>query len=353
LPDVVQLQERVLAELAEGNRESFQRLLTDRNIEEALSRLRRIASLLSGDDTVDGLTSASASALDREVCHAIVKSLSIEDARLSPVYHLAAWVSRAHYHLPVELFTLNYDLLLETGLEKLGVPYFDGFVGNLKARFHPELVEASPESKDEWIPSFFVRLWKLHGSVNWAKLDDGQITRIGQAAPEGRAAAIYPSDTKYEESRRVPFVVLHDRLRRALNYPETLVIVTGYSFGDSHVNEVLFDAAIRRERSEFVVFIHGEIPTVVAEKAALTPNLQVASGKDAILGGERLEWRPPEEPDEKLWKEDKFALRDFSDLATYLGRSSVREAEGDLRLRELLREVGADPGTEGNGTCRA
>jgi len=44
------------------------------------------------------------------------------------------------------------------------------------------------------------------------------------------AAAIFPSDTKYEESRRVPFVVLQDRFRRALHEPETLILISGYSF---------------------------------------------------------------------------------------------------------------------------
>ena len=134
-----------------------------RNIEQALSRLRRIASLITGTDTVDGLNASQAQALDASVCQAIVRALDIEGKNLMPMRHLAAWAARADYHQPVELFTVNYDLLLETALESLGVPYFDGFVGNLRARFRTELVEASPGATDGYVPKQFVRLWKLHG----------------------------------------------------------------------------------------------------------------------------------------------------------------------------------------------
>src|SRR5438445_3684758 len=176
---------------------------------------------------------------------------------LEPVQYFAAWAAQSAYHLPLEVFTVNYDLLLETALETWRVPYFDGFVGTIRARFHTELVEATPGLDADFVPAFFVRLWKLHGSVNWAWQDGSEIVRLGQPVSEGRAAAIYPSDTKYEESRRVPFVVLQDRLRRALHQPETLLIVAGYSFGDAHLNELLFDAATRRERSEFVAFCYS------------------------------------------------------------------------------------------------
>ncbi len=34
---------------------------------------------------------------------------------------------------PIELFTTNYDLLLEEALEDEEIPYFDGFVGSKKS----------------------------------------------------------------------------------------------------------------------------------------------------------------------------------------------------------------------------
>jgi len=349
LPDVAQLQKRVLEDLRIDDRNAFIKELEGRNLEEALSRLRRISALITGDQTVDGLTATQARALDAAVCQAIVKALDIQGVDTAPACHLAAWAGRAGYRLPVEIFTVNYDLLLETALESLRVPYFDGFVGTLRAKFHTELVEGSPGSDGEWVPAFFVRLWKLHGSVNWAWQDDRQIVRLGQPVPEGRPAAIYPSDAKYEESRRVPFVVLQDRLRRALHQPETLLLVAGYSFGDSHLNELLFDAAVRRERSEFVAFCHSEIPGSLADRAATTPNLQVVAGREAILGGVRAGWKPPEEAPPGVWDDGQLALRDFRKLAAYLARSATREHEGDAVLRDLTKGTVAKPDADASG----
>ena len=110
------------------------------------------------------------------------------------------------------------------------------------------------------------------------KKSETEIVRLGSPASDGSAAAIYPSDTKYDESRRMPFLVLQDRFRRALSQPETLTLVSGYSFGDEHLNEMLFDSAVRRPRSETIVFSFSEIPPNVRDRALSTPNLQAVNG---------------------------------------------------------------------------
>ena len=120
---------------------AFDGQLDGRNLEQVLSCLRQIAALLDGGtDEVDGMTAEQADELDREVCRLIVSVLDVDGADLSPMLHFAAWAAGADYHLPIEVFTVNYDLVLETALESLGVPYFDGFVGALRARFRTELV---------------------------------------------------------------------------------------------------------------------------------------------------------------------------------------------------------------------
>lgn len=331
LPDVKDLEAKVKERLSDAELDAFDRLLAGRNIEQVLSRLRRIADLITGTETVDGLTAAQADALDKSICKAIVSALDVTSVDLSPMSHLAAWAARADYRQPVEIFTVNYDLLLETALEKHCVPYFDGFVGNLRAKFRTDLVEASVGDPDGYVSSRFLRLWKLHGSINWVRSDDNQIVRTGQPA-NGLAAAIYPSDAKYEESRRVPFLVLQDRLRRALHQPETIVLVSGFSFSDEHLNELLFSAAIRRERSEFVVFSYDNISNQLAERATRTPNIQVVGRAEAILGGVRGSWIAPDADIQDLWQSGKLALPDFTHLASYLARSSARSDDeyGDV-----------------------
>lgn len=337
LPDITELRDRVLAGLNDAQKPLLTLLLTDRNLEQGLSRLRRIAALLDGDQTLDNFTAQTALDLDLAICQIIIKELDISNANLIPSRYFAAWLARTNYHMPVEIFTVNYDLLLETVLEEMRVPYFDGFIGNLRARFQTDLVETRPDFEREGIPAFFSRLWKLHGSVNWAWEDERQIVRIGQPVSNEMAAAIYPSDTKYEESRRVPFLVLQDRMRRALHQPETLVLVAGYSFGDAHLNELFFDAAMRRERTEIVVFCYSSIPEILAAQALLTPNLQVLGNKEAIIGGVRANWASLEEECQGIYEGNLFLLGDFHKLAEYLAKSTSRDFDSDLRLKDILK----------------
>lgn len=347
LPDVAGLQSQLVEALETEQRAAFELQLADRNLEQALSRLRRIATLLAGGgDRVDGLTAAEADALDKRVCRLIVDALNVEQADLAPALRFAAWAARADYHLPIELFTINYDLLLESALEALGVPYFDGFVGSLRARFRTEMVEAQPDDADAWLPPFLVRLWKLHGSVSWGweGNERTEVVRHGGAVAGDAPAAIYPSDAKYDESRRVPFLVLQDRLRRALQQPETLVLIAGYSFGDQHLNEMLFDAARRRPRSELIAFCHGAIPESLAEQAATLPNLQATAPDEAIIGGVRAAWTPPDDAPDDLWSEEKLALGDFGELSSFLARSSPPLGELEARLGDLLARAAEGAG---------
>ena len=134
-------------------------------------------------------------------------------------------------------------------------------------------------------------------------------------------------------------MVLQDRFRRALAQPETLTLVAGYSFGDEHLNEVLFDGAAHRPRSEIIVFCYSDIPQVLHGRAQLTPNLQaVVTSDKAILGGRLAPWQHPEEElgSVDYWIDGKFTLGDFSNLAAHLALSSPQR-RGEFN--ELPSEV--------------
>ena len=202
LPDVADLQKGVVAKLPEPHKGLFETQLKKRNLEQALSRVRKIAALLKDSapvetkagsvataETIEGLSATAASDLDALVCKAIVEELNLAKANLSPMQDFAAWAGRSDYHSPLEIFTVNYDLLLERAFEEESVAYFDGFLGTLRARFRTELVE--PLHGATCMPSFFTRLWKLHGSLNWGWDDDHQIFR--------------PWNTDRRKCRNLPF----------------------------------------------------------------------------------------------------------------------------------------------------
>jgi hypothetical protein len=122
---------------------------------------------VSGAERFDGFDALAAAALDQEICQKIVDAVSTPTKDMEPFIRLASWMSKSDYHLPIEVFTVNYDTLVERGLESVGAPFFDGFVGTIRAPFRADLVEDLNPSSATRLPPSFVRLWKLHGSVNW------------------------------------------------------------------------------------------------------------------------------------------------------------------------------------------
>lgn len=318
LPDLRELQERVIAGLNSADKELVVPLFKEKNLEEVLTHLRLLKTLLRSGQDLEGLDSKRAADLDEEICASITAQVSADVPSLEPFVRFASWLARGNYNKAIEVFSINYDTLIERGLETVGAPYFDGFVGNIDARFRADLVDGGLASVA--LPSGWARLWKLHGSINWLYEGNGDITQVVRSAraSSGRNVAIYPSSEKYEESRRVPFVVLFDRFRRALSEPETVLLTTGYSFGDEHINEVIFDAAMRHPRSEAIAFCHSGIPVVLGKQAARTPNISVYAPKKFISSGADAEWVESSEIN-GIWKDGAFLLGDFVHLATFLG----------------------------------
>ena len=81
----------------------------------------------------------------------------------------------------------------------------------------------------------------------------------------------------------------------------------------------------------------------------ITPNLQVVSGHEAIIGGVRADWEEPDNAPMDIWENGQFALRDFCNLTKYLARSTTREQDSDGALQELLKGAFGEPQTEVGG----
>ena len=325
LPDLTELRDGVVAALEGGDASAAAELLKDRDLESGLTRLRRIVSLVEEGEEFAGLDGTRASNLERAITSAIIRVMDGTETKLDHHLQFAAWAASTSYHLPLEVFTVNYDLLMESAFEQIGVGYFDGFVGTLEGKFRPDLVDAVDPSVQDALPRSFVRLWKLHGSINWAVIsNDGsrRIVRLGSPAPAGLAAAIYPSEEKYDASRRLPYVALMDRLRRALEQPETLAIICGYSFRDQHLNQVIFDAALRHPRSETVALCYRAIPAELDARSKLARNITVLGAEEAIIGGQRLRWAVDTNVP-GIAAAGQFLLGDFEYAAAFLGRNLV------------------------------
>lgn len=198
-------------------------------VEDVLSHIRTLKSLCGKGD-IDGFSKDLLGKLDHAICEKIRDIVSKTLPNSDTPYHvLASWIQAIPRDKPVEIFTTNYDLLLEQALEEQRVPYFDGFVGSDSA-----FLDLESMVEDD-LPARWARLWKIHGSINWWMTAKKKIRRSRDAIA-GEQLLIYPSHLKYDESRQMPYFAMLDRLREFLRSDQCLLLTCGYSFGDEHIN---------------------------------------------------------------------------------------------------------------------
>jgi len=168
---------------------------------------------------------------------------------------LLSFASRIATRERLNLFTTNYDRMLEFGAELAGLHLIDRFVGSISpifrsSRLNIDLHYNPPGIRGE--PRYMegvVNYTKLHGSVDWIE-DDGIVRRF--ALPYGAediktysmskgSLMIYPNASKDRETAEYPYVELFRDFASAIVRPNSTVVTYGYSFGDDHINRVLSD----------------------------------------------------------------------------------------------------------------
>jgi SIR2-like domain len=250
------------------------------NVEHVLTELRTICSL-SGGHNVGELEPKLLTELEAVICSHISSIVGKELPSYPTSYHrFTSWLGQIRRDHPVEIFTPNYDLLLEQALEHSRLPYFDGFVGSREPFFD------LPSMEQDIVPSRWIRLWKLHGSINWVRRSDGLVYRC-HPAPEGRQLLIYPSHLKYDQSRRMPYLAMLDRLRAFLRHPHPLLVIVGYSFSDEHLNDVLLDGLATNQSAHCFALMYGGLADsqTAVSHALSRPNLSVLAFDGAVVGG--------------------------------------------------------------------
>lgn len=208
------------------------------NIEDILSFLRSLRTVATGGE-VRGFNEADLILLEKLICGEIVKRLNVNLPNNETPYHrLCKWIRSIDRKVPIEIFTTNYDLLMEEALEDLKVPYFDGFVGAKRSFFDLRAVD------DDLIPIHWTRLWKIHGSINWHQYENNGEKRVFRSSSptDTESQLIYPSHLKYEESRKMPYLALIDQLNKFIRRKSSFLVLAGYSFNDGHLNDTIVNA---------------------------------------------------------------------------------------------------------------
>ncbi|NCU33357.1 MAG: SIR2 family protein, partial [Candidatus Moranbacteria bacterium] len=140
-------------------------------IEDILSRTRLLIDAI-GESEFDGLRQNDLVDMEKLICEKITAVVNKElPDKITSYHNFSAWISGIPREHSVEIFTTNYDLLIESSLESKNIPYFDGFIGSKNAFFDLHSIEY------EKLPARWIKLWKLHGSINWWVDEKGKVFR--------------------------------------------------------------------------------------------------------------------------------------------------------------------------------
>lgn len=209
-----------------------------------------------------GMREFAKSILNSELGIASADESKREQAFNTLVTFLMSFASRTGVRDRLNIFTTNYDRLIEAGAELAGLHLLDRFVGNLMPIFRSSRLDLDMHYNPPGIrgePRYLegvARYTKLHGSVDWVEVGK-DIRRIG--LPFGAASVtpylrspglrnstahqlmIYPNAAKDRETADYPYVELFRDLAAAICRPNSTLVTYGYSFGDEHINRVIRD----------------------------------------------------------------------------------------------------------------
>lgn len=226
--------------------------LAETNIEEFLSQIEAAQTLRSSVQIGKFLDTAKQTILDKCTMFLKTEKLSAHETLLHRLSRRRTRDQR------LRIFTTNYDLCFERAAANIGCVAIDGFSFMAPRRYDPRYFDFDiirrPRSGDDsgnYLEGVFL-LYKLHGSVNWEKSDDGAIIEKEKPEPH-KACLIYPASGKYQQSFNQPFIESISQYLAAIREPNTCLIAAGFGFNDDHLSEPLLSAVLSNPHLRLIV----------------------------------------------------------------------------------------------------
>ena len=227
---------------------------------EILKKVDAAASLRAEIDSA--LEEFSASILKDEANIVLSENKNFIIAFNTLVTFMMSFASRSGTRDRLNIFTTNYDRLIETGAEIAGMHLLDRFVGQMMPIFRSSRLDLDMHYNPPGIrgePRYLegvARFTKLHGSLDWVQAGK-EIRRVG--LPFGAASIapyldvpgltgsnirelmVFPNSAKDRETADYPYVELFRDFAAAICRPNSTLVTYGYGFGDDHINRSIRD----------------------------------------------------------------------------------------------------------------
>ena len=195
------------------------------------------------------------------------------------------------------LFTTNYDMAFDYGLDNMGIHYINGFLGVHNRVFRPEVYEYDLYYPGESVTGKVYRAekvlkyYKLHGSLSWIFTEPSECSTYGiQEIPlnsdftsDEKGLVVYPCVSKKTFALDLPYSELFRQFSQAINKPQSVLICLGYSFFDEHINDIIKQAL---SIPSFTLIIANYAPPT--NDSAPTPGDDSEIAKMQKLGDKRI-----------------------------------------------------------------
>ena len=178
------------------------------------------------------------------------KIIECYDGLFDSIYFSVPKSMRAKELERTHVFTTNYDSVIEYYCAKKQIDFTCGFELERFTR------------RQFWKPELFgeyrgLKLYKLHGSLDWRETNDGRIERVPTEEQVSRATKrykrnilIYPAQKEYLSEE--PFRTLMYYFERVLSAHDTCVII-GFSFRDPYINRIFLEFLRANPKRKLIV----------------------------------------------------------------------------------------------------
>ncbi len=197
----------------------------------------------------------------------------------------------------VNIFTTNFDMFMEDSCERLGIPYNDGFSGQINPVFSVSNFNKVQRYKSlqfdntSDVPLF--NIIKLHGSVSW-KEKEGKIvyssgnhiqgdlgTKTGTDFEDGykKIAVINPNAEKHFETvLDTNYASMLRKFTLELEKENSVLIIIGFSLADKHIKNLLYGVMKSNPTLVVIFFSYSQYDEVVDKHdEKKNPNLFIIS----------------------------------------------------------------------------
>ncbi|MFA6526085.1 MAG: SIR2 family protein [Candidatus Buchananbacteria bacterium] len=171
-------------------------------------------------------------------------------------------ISKRSLHIvnkQVNIFTTNFDMFMEDSCERLGIPYNDGFIGQISPIFNVANFNKIQKYKSlqfdntSDIPLF--NIIKLHGSASWvangekiaysdgSHIADDLDTKTGDDFNNGysQIAVINPNAEKHFETvLDTNYASMLRKFTLELEKENSILMIFGFSLADKHIKNLLY-----------------------------------------------------------------------------------------------------------------